>query len=134
MRGVYDRAVTGRNDRASGILAVASPSGSHAPAFPVLAPESEQHASPGVNSLSDVRGGVRLTAAIFCRVEAASPWVIEIPGGATLARQVFPRSQHVISYHVVIGGACWGGVTGEVPVALAPGDVLVFPHGDPYVM
>ena len=78
--------------------------------------------------------GVRLTAAVFFRVEASSPYVIELPDGATLARGVSPRAQHVISYHVVTEGTCWGGVPGEAPVSLTTGDVLVLPHGDPYAM
>jgi AraC-like DNA-binding protein len=78
--------------------------------------------------------GVRLSAAVFFRVEARSPWVIEVPDGATLARGVVPRAQHVISYHVVVDGGCAGGLPGEAPVPLVAGDVLVFPHGDPYVM
>ena len=77
---------------------------------------------------------MRLTAAVFFRVEATSPYVIELPDGATLARSVSPRAQHVISYHVVTGGTCWGSLPGEPPVSLAAGDVLVLPHGDPYVM
>jgi AraC-like DNA-binding protein len=77
---------------------------------------------------------VRLTAAVFFRVEATSPWVIELPEGATLARSVTPRAQHIISYHVVTDGTCWGGLPGDPPLALAAGDVLVFPHGDAYVM
>ncbi|HSE03872.1 MAG TPA: AraC family transcriptional regulator, partial [Methylomirabilota bacterium] len=84
--------------------------------------------------LSDVLRGVRLTAAVFFRVEAGPPWVIELPDGATLARSVLPRAQHVISYHMVLDGACWGGRPGEAPLSLAAGDVLVFPHGDPYAM
>ena len=35
---------------------------------------------------------------------------------------------------VVLDGTGWGGVTGEAPLRLGPGDVLVFPHGDPYAM
>ena len=105
-----------------------------APASPLLAPQSREGRPPGIDLLSDVLRGVRLTAAVFFHVEAASPWVIEIPDGATLARRVVPRAQHVISYHVVTGGTCWGGVIGEPPVALGPGDVLVFPQGDAYVM
>jgi AraC-like DNA-binding protein len=78
--------------------------------------------------------GVRLTAAVFFRVEASSPWVIGVPDGATIARSLAPRAQHVISYHVVTNGRCWGGVPGEPPIALAPGDVLVLPRGDAYAM
>jgi AraC-like DNA-binding protein len=133
--GVYDAGVTARNDRRSGSLASSSadrPEPARASALP--APESGAEGSTGVDALSDVLRAVRLSAAVFFRVEARSPWVIGVPDGATIARSVVPRAQHVISYHVVTDGRCWGGVPGESPMALAPGDVLVLPHGDPYVM
>ena len=57
-----------------------------------------------------------------------------MPDGATLAPVVLPRAQHVISYHVVTGGACWGRIAGGPPVRIETGDVLVFPRGDAYVM
>lgn len=75
-----------------------------------------------------------MTAAVFFRIEAGSPWVIEVPDGARIARSVTPRPQHVISYHVVTAGSCWGRTTGQPAVSLAAGDVLVLPHGDPYAM
>jgi AraC-like DNA-binding protein len=84
--------------------------------------------------LSDVLRTVRLTGAVFFVTEASSPWVLEIPDGATLAPAILPGAQHVLSYHVVIGGSGWGGLPDEAPVPLEAGDVLVFPHGDPYVM
>jgi AraC-like DNA-binding protein len=84
--------------------------------------------------LSDVLRTVRLTGAVFFVTEASSPWVLEIPGGATLAPAILPRAQHVLSYHVVIRGSGWGGLSDGAPVPLEAGDVLVFPHGDPYVM
>src|SRR5262245_4336859 len=111
MGGVYDAAVTARNDRRSGSLASPSadrPEPARASVLP--APESSGEQSTGVDPLSDVLRGVRLTAAVFFRVEARSPWVIGLPDGATIARSVTPRAQHVISYHVVTDGRCWGGV------------------------
>jgi AraC-like DNA-binding protein len=77
---------------------------------------------------------VRLTGAVFFRVDATSPWVIEVPDASTLASVTVPRAQHVISYHIVTQGSCWGALLGGSPVRLEEGDVLVFPHGDPYVM
>ena len=105
-----------------------------APASEFLASESAERGSLSLDPLSDVLRAVRLTAAVFFRVEATSPWVIEIPDGAVLARGFAPRAQHVISYHVVTNGTCWGGLLDGTPLSLGPGDVLVLPHGDPYVM
>jgi AraC-like DNA-binding protein len=84
--------------------------------------------------LSDVLRTVRLTGAVFFVTEASSPWVLELPDGAMLAPAILPGAQHVLSYHVVIHGSGWGGLPDGAPVRLEAGDVLVFPHGDPYVM
>jgi AraC-like DNA-binding protein len=84
--------------------------------------------------LSDVLRAVRLTGALFFLVDARSPWVVQVPEGAALAPGILPRAQHVISYHAVTRGACWGGLVDGAPVPLAAGDVLVLPHGDAYVM
>ena len=77
---------------------------------------------------------MRLTGAVFFVTEASSPWVLEIPDGATLAPAILPGAELVLSYHVVIHGSGWGGLPGGDPVRLEAGDVLVFPHGDAYVM
>jgi AraC-like DNA-binding protein len=84
--------------------------------------------------LSDVLRTVRLTGALFFLVDASSPWTIALPDGRALAPAVLPRAQHVISYHVVTGGSCWGAVRGGPSVRLEAGDVLVFPRGHAYAM
>jgi AraC-like DNA-binding protein len=100
----------------------------------VIAPASAARDPAGVDPLSDVLRTVRLTGAVFFHVEASSPWVIEVPEGAALAAATLPRAQHMVSYHVVTRGACSGRLRDGPPVRLAEGDILVFPHGDPYVM
>ncbi len=77
---------------------------------------------------------VRLTGALFFLVDASAPWGLELPDGSRLASAILPRAQHVISYHVVMEGTCWGGLGTETAVRLEAGDVLVFPHGDAYAM
>ncbi len=84
--------------------------------------------------LSDVLRTVRLTGALFFLVDASAPWTIALPDGRALAPAVLPRAQHVISYHVVTGGSCWGTVRGGAAARLESGDVLVFPRGDAYAM
>ena len=108
----------GHHDGASGSLAQASADGE----------------APGIDPLSDVLRAVRLTGAVFFRVDATSPWVIEMPDTSALASVTLPRAQHVISYHVVTRGSCWGALLDGAAVRLEAGDVLVFPHGDAYVM
>lgn len=82
--------------------------------------------------LSDVFRCVRLTASMFFLVEARSPWRSDAPAAHAFARFVLPAGQHLISYHVVTAGTCWGGIRGEAAQRMEAGDILVVPHGDPY--
>jgi AraC-like DNA-binding protein len=84
--------------------------------------------------LSDVLRAVRLDGAFFYAVEASEPWSVETRAAKDLTPRILPGTEHLISYHILTGGRCWGGLTGEPPVALEPGDVIVFPHGDAHVM
>ena len=84
--------------------------------------------------LSDVLRAVRLDGAFFYAVEASEPWSVEAVAAKELTPQVLPGAEHLISYHILTSGRCWGGLTGERAVELAPSDVIVFPHGDPHVM
>jgi AraC-like DNA-binding protein len=47
---------------------------------------------------------------------------------------VLPDAEHVMEYHVVTQGSCWGAIVGEAPVRLEAGDVVLFPQGDPHVI
>jgi AraC-like DNA-binding protein len=87
-----------------------------------------------MDALSDVLRAVRLTGAAFFDVHASEPWVAEAPPGPAILGQIFPGSDHLISYHVLARGTCWGQAVGEPPRQLLPGDVIVFPHGDAHVM
>ena len=59
---------------------------------------------------------------------------LETAAARELKPRIMPAAQHLISYHIVTRGACWGGLSGETPLSLEAGDVLVLPRGDPYVM
>ena len=87
-----------------------------------------------MDALSDVLRAVRLSGAVFFDVHAAEPWVAETPLGRSVVHAMFPGSQHMISYHVILEGSCWALVEGEPPVQLSAGDVIVFPHGDTHVL
>src|SRR5262245_9390870 len=112
---VYDPLVDAHHDAPSGshvsssgaVTTLARPSEPLARASGALAQESTGE-TPGIDPLSDVLRAIRLTGAVFFRVDATSPWVIEMPDSSALASVTRPRSQHVISYHVVTEGACWG--------------------------
>ena len=85
--------------------------------------------------LSDVLRTVRLTGGLFFLVEQSAPWVVGVPAAEKIRPLLLPNAQHVISYHVMTRGHCWAALTdGGPPVRLEAGDVVLFPHGDPYVM
>ncbi|MEY4578471.1 MAG: hypothetical protein RL701_3174, partial [Pseudomonadota bacterium] len=86
------------------------------------------------DTLSEVLRAVRLTGAVFFKVEGSAPWVAEAPEAQLIAQYVMPGAEHVIEYHVLNRGSCWGGLVGEAPVHMQAGDVLVFPQGDAHVM
>lgn len=86
------------------------------------------------DTLSEVLRAVRLKGAVFFSVHAAEPWVAQAPPAAELAPHVMPGAAHVIEFHVVTAGHCWGGLLDEPALPLSQGDIIVFPHGDAHVM
>ena len=86
------------------------------------------------DTLSEVLRAVRLTGAVFFSVDAAAPWVAEEPSSIEIAPFIMAGVEHVMEYHVVTAGSCWGGLPGEQPLRLEAGDVIVFPHGDSHVI
>ena len=87
-----------------------------------------------MDPLSDLLRVVRLDGAFFYAVEAAEPWSVESAAAKELSPRIMPSAEHLISYHILTAGRCFGGLVGEDQVELSPGDVIVFPHGDPNVM
>ena len=73
---------------------------------PAVSSESLPPAS-APDPLSDVLQTIRLTGAIFFLVDAACPWAAEAPDSVTLAPVILPKTQHVVSYHIVTEGQCW---------------------------
>ncbi|MES2151721.1 MAG: AraC family transcriptional regulator [Pseudomonadota bacterium] len=84
--------------------------------------------------LSEVLRNVRLRGAAYYHVNGGQDWVAEAHAAREVAAIVLPGSEHVLEYHVVTHGSCWGGIIGEPPVHLQTGDILMFPHGDAHVM
>ena len=84
--------------------------------------------------LSDVLRSVRLHGALFYFVSGRRTWAAEAPHSREIADSVMPESEHVMDYHVVTRGSCWGAIVGEPPVWMETGDVILLPHGDPHVI
>ena len=77
---------------------------------------------------------MRLRGALSYYVSGGRDWAAEAPAARDIAAAVMPDVEHVMEYHVVTRGSCWGAIVGEAPVRLESGDIILFPHGDPHVM
>jgi AraC-like DNA-binding protein len=86
------------------------------------------------DTLSDVLRVVRLSGAAFFSLDCRAPWVTETPAGKVVGAYLLPDAEHIIDYHAVTSGSCWGGPLGEPAIELGAGDFIVFPHGDSHVI
>jgi len=84
--------------------------------------------------LSDLLRRVRFRGALFYYVDGISPWVAETPAACEILPAILPGAEHMIEFHGIVSGSCWGGIAGEPPVRVHEGDVILFPQGDPHVM
>ena len=84
-----------------------------------------------MDAFSAVLNGVRLKGAMFFRAEFSAPRQLSTPTAAhwpTLA----PGAPHMLIYHFVVDGSARVCLEGEPEIELSPGDIVLFPHGDPH--
>ncbi|HOX27171.1 MAG TPA: AraC family transcriptional regulator [Candidatus Krumholzibacteria bacterium] len=86
------------------------------------------------DTLSDVLRTVRFRGALFYYVEGTSPWVAEAPPAREIIPAIMPGAEHMIEFHGIVQGSCWAAITGESPLRLEQGDVVLFPQGDSHVV
>lgn len=86
------------------------------------------------DTLSDLLRAVRLRGALFYHVEGAAPWVAEAPPAREILPAILPGAEHMIEFHGVVAGFCYGALVGEPPLRLEAGDVILFPQGDAHVL
>src|SRR2546430_4878220 len=87
-----------------------------------------------MDPLSDLLRVVRLDGAYFYAVQAAGPWTVETVAARELSPRIMPAAEHLISYHIVTDGRCYGGVIREELGELVPGGGVVFPHGGAHLV
>jgi AraC-like DNA-binding protein len=124
------------HDRSSGSHAAPSVmQQKRAPPLVSIAPDAADPGQPvGKDPLSEVLRTVKLTGALFFLVDATSPWGVEVPHAGIFGPIILPRAQHVVSYHIVLHGSGYASVPGLPPTRFAGGDIVVFPHQDPYAL
>ncbi len=86
------------------------------------------------DTLSDLLRAVRLHGAVFYYLDGAPPWVAEAPQAREIIPAIMPGAEHMIEFHGIVKGSCWGAIAGESPNRLEAGDIILFPQGDAHVM
>lgn len=83
-----------------------------------------------MDALSEALRAVRVTSALFFTGEFSAPWRFATPSQEKAAPVLAPGTEHLVLFHLVTEGKATARTTGHDDVALAPGDLIVFPHGD----
>ena len=84
--------------------------------------------------LSEVLKVVKLQGAVFYNAEFSAPWSFRSPASCNVAPFVAAGAEHVIIYHLLTEGRASACVEDGERVALDPGDLVIFPHGDPHII
>ena len=87
-----------------------------------------------MDAFSEILSGVKLSGAVFFTAEFSAPWGLQAPSSSVAAATLAPDAAHLVLYHLVIEGGALIEMEDGQSVALAPGDVVMFPHGDPHRM
>jgi AraC-like DNA-binding protein len=87
-----------------------------------------------MDAFSEILSGVKLSGAVFFSAEFSAPWGLSAPASKVVAEQVAPSAAHLVLYHLLIDGIAFVEMEDGQSVALVPGDVVIFPHGDPHHM
>lgn len=83
-----------------------------------------------MDALSEALRAVRVTSALFFTGEFSAPWRFATPSQVVVAPVLAPGTEHMVLFHLVTDGEATARTTAHDDVALAPGDLVVFPHGD----
>src|SRR5215831_6721644 len=87
-----------------------------------------------MDAFSEILTGVKLKGAVFFTAEFSAPWGIFTASSNLTAAKIAPETEHLVLYHLVVEGGALVELPDEKPMDLAPGDVVVFPHGHAHHM
>jgi len=83
-----------------------------------------------MDAFSEILSGVKLHGAVYFSAEFSAPWGFSAPASRAMAVKLGTGAEHLIVYHLLVGGRAVVRLGAGTEVALEPGDVVVFPHGD----
>jgi AraC-like DNA-binding protein len=85
-----------------------------------------------MDAFSEVLSDVRLQGAMYFSAAFSAPWRLSTPHCRVLAGAVAPGAPHMLMYHFVVNGTARAKLEAGADIDLSPGDIVVFPHGDPH--
>jgi AraC-like DNA-binding protein len=88
---------------------------------------------PHMDALSEILKVVKLDSAFFFNGEFSAPWRFRSPDSCKLAQFVHKAGVHIIVYHLLLNGRAYGEAK-DLRLLLRPGDIVIFPHGDPHIL
>ncbi len=87
-----------------------------------------------MDAFSEILSGVKLNGALFFNADFSAPWGFATPASKALAPSLAPGALHLVIYHLVIEGRAVARLGDGEWLSLGPGDVVIFPHGDPHLV
>jgi AraC-like DNA-binding protein len=87
-----------------------------------------------MDAFSEILSGVKLNGAVFFNAEFSAPWGFSAPASDRMAAELAPGAPHLVLYHLVIEGGAFVELPDGQSLELMPGDIVIFPHGDPHHM
>ncbi len=84
--------------------------------------------------LSEVLKVIKLQGAVFFNGEFSSPWSFISPASRLYAPYVANGARHPIIFHMLTEGHAYARLVDGERVALNPGDIVIFPHGDEHIL
>ncbi|HEY3599371.1 MAG TPA: AraC family transcriptional regulator [Paraburkholderia sp.] len=89
-----------------------------------------------MDAVSEVLRFVRLSGAVYLNGEFTAPWCVIGQTDSALCASFLPRSERVVSYHLITQGHCWARLPDdpESAVRLDAGELLVVPQGEAHIM
>jgi len=87
-----------------------------------------------MDPFSQILSGVQLNGAVFFRAEFSAPWGVSTSAAKAMAATAGVGAEHLVLYHLVIEGRAFIELIDGQRTELSPGDIVVFPNGDPHHM
>jgi AraC-like DNA-binding protein len=87
-----------------------------------------------MDAFSEILSGVKMHGAVFFTAEFSAPWGLSMPAANVMAAKLAPGAAHLVTYHLVVEGGAVIELADGPSIELKPGDVVIFPHGNPHHM